>query len=160
MKKTIIVLSIVAVLGVGGYLFYKSQIDKLYGMDYGFESVRFENIAFDNTVIDLKLRVTSDSTLEAEISDLDLDAYINGVKVGKIVDNRKIIIPAKGYSIVDIKVSINMDEVRMNGIAVLGDIWKNKDANLTLKGSAKVKTAFIKVPTKIDYTESIKYLMS
>ena len=158
MKKTIIILAIVAVLGISGYIFYSNQVEKLMNMRYKFLAIK--NVSVGETAFDVKVRIESDSTLEAQVTDLDLDVFVNGRKVGKIVDNSKMIIPAKGYSVIDFKVIADLDSIGLNALNLAGEVWKNKDATLTLRGKAKVKTSFISFRVPIDYTESIKYLLS
>ncbi len=161
MKKAIIIGSIVVLIGGAGYYFYTREINKLYNMNYEFVGIQFENLSLATPVMNIRLKITSDSTLEAQLSDLDLDVYINGAKIGKITDVKKIIIPAKGYSFVDIKVALDSTELMGKGFQLIADIYKAKDATLTLKGTTTIKSAFLSFKnTKIDYTESIKYLLS
>lgn len=161
MKKAIIIFSGLAVVGFAGYYFYNKQVNLLTEMKYKFVGVSVDQLALINTVANLKIQIESDSTLEAEILDLDLDVYINDKYIGKITENKKIVIPAKGYSVVEVKVTTNALQAGTGLLDSAAQIWKAKDALLTVKGVAKVKSAFItfnKVP--VNYSESIKYLMS
>lgn len=160
MKKAIIILAIVAALGISGYVFYKKQIDKLMDMDYEFMGFQLHNLSVSKSIADVKIKLISDSTLEAEILDLYLDVYINGKFVGVVSENKKILIPAKGYSIVDFHIAADLSKVGENALDLAGQIWANKDATIQLKGTAKVKSSFITVRVPIDYSESIKYLLS
>ncbi len=160
MKKAVVIVSIVALIGTAAYFFYKKQIELLQDMEYQFAGIGAGNISLTNTVATLKIKIISKSTLEAEILDLDLDVYINGSYVGKVTEKSKIIIPAKGYSIVELNVQTNPMQAGTDLFGVLPQIVKNKDANMTLKGFAKTKSAVVTVKVPVDYTESIKYLMS
>lgn len=160
MKKAIIISSIVILLGAGVYFFYKRQVDALYDMGYNILGFQVNKVSETETIVNVKVRITSDSTIEAEVRDVDLDAYIDGIKCGKVYENSVIVIPAKGYSDIDIKVVANLKEIGVNGLTLLGQLWANKDAMLTLKGTARVKTAFLSFKVPVDYTESIKYLLS
>ncbi len=160
MKKALIIGGAVVAVGAAGFFFYRNQIDKLYEMEYKFVGVNFDKLSYTDTIANLKIQITSKSTLEAAVSDLDLEIYINGKLFGTVKSNETIIIPAKGYSVADVKVQVNAAGIVAGGTQLLGQIWKDKDAMLTVKGKAKVKSAFIKLPINIDYTESIKYLMS
>lgn len=160
MKKAVIISSIVILLGAGVYFFYKKQIDALYDMGYRILGFEVKKVSETETIVNVRVRIKSDSTIEAEIKDLDLDAYIDGIKSGKVYENSVIVIPAKGYSDIDIKVVANLKEIGVNGLTLLGQLWANKDAMLTLRGTARIKTAFLSFKVPIDYTESIKYLLS
>jgi hypothetical protein len=165
MKKAIIILAIVSVIGVGGYLFYKNEIDKLYNMNYQFMGANILELSKDGkTILNVKIRIDSDSTLEAAISDMDLDVFVDGTMFGKIesVNNKKpIIIPAKGYSIAEVQVTLDTLQTELNGFTVIKNYFTKKDATLTLKGKLKLKTGFLpKFPASINYSESIKYLIS
>jgi LEA14-like dessication related protein len=165
MKKAIIILAIVAAVGVGGYLFYQNEIDKLYNMQYQFLGANIKDLSTNGkTILTVKIRLDSDSTLEAAISDMDLDVYIDGTLFGKIesVNNKKpIIIPAKGFSIAEVQVTLDTLQTELNGFTVIKNYFTKKDATLALKGKLKLKTGFLpKFPANINYSESIKYLLS
>ena len=160
MKKVIVIIAIVGAVATGGYLFYKSQYEKLLDMQYTPLGIQVDISDDATTKAKIKLQISSDATIEAVIKRLDLEVSVNGVYLGKINEDREIIIPAKGYSIVDINISVSNMQVITNAVNLAGQIFKQKDAELTLKGKVKVKTAFLTVNVPVNYTESVKYLMS
>lgn len=159
MKKLIVIGAIVLVVGSAAYFFYSREITKLEDMDYTFEGVFIDNISTSNTAMTVLTRITSSSTIEALITNLNLDAYINDVYMGKVINNGSIIIPAKGYSDVSFEIIADNNNIKENALSLIAGAILSKDAMLTLRGTAKIKSAFLTLNTDINYTDSIKSLL-
>lgn len=159
MKKVIIIGAIAAVLGTG-YFFYRSQIKKLESMKYQFLKVGLTSFDKDTAVLSVTLMVTSTSTLEAQITDLNLDVYFDNVKVGTINEQKPIIIPAKGNSMVDLKVSIPLSNIATNVLGLAQSYFKEKNAAIKINGYGKVKSAFIKTSVPFEYDSTLKEMAS
>lgn len=159
MKGVIIIGSVVIVAG-GAYYFYSQQIKKLKAMTYQFLKVAMTS--FDKNVANLtvSLMVTSTSTLEAQITDLNLDIYFNNVKVGTVNEQKPIIIPAKGTSIVDLKVSIPISSIATNALGLAQSYFNEKNGAVKISGNAKVKSAFIVTTVPFEYDTTLKEMAS
>lgn len=134
-------------------------------MDMEYDFVSIQNVSVDDRAFDVTLKIINTSTLQGVIKDLDLDVYIDGEKIGKVTENNPILIPAKGSSFVTFRLTLidpGMLYLSSGGgiIDKIGNIIKKKDASLTLKGKAKVKSAFLTFNVPVDYTDSIKSLLS
>lgn len=160
MKKIIIIGSIIAIIGGGLYFFYKKQVKELTALKYSFLKVSIGSLGTMNTELHITLMVTSSSTLEAEITDLNLDVFIGGKKVGAVSELKPIILPAKGSSVVDLKVSINPMQAGMDLVNVAASYFKEKNTSIKINGYGKVKSAFIKTSVPFIYETTLKEIIS
>ncbi len=160
MNKAIIIAGAgIAVLGTAGYFFYNSQIDKVRSMTYDLVGLKSRELSLQKAVFDAKVKITSDSTLEAEVLKLDLKVLIDGKLFGVISDNKKpIIVPAKGYSIPELSITVNPLEIGSNAMDIAGGIFMRKDAVITFDGTALVKILFLKKEIPIYYSSTFKEL--
>lgn len=159
MKKVLIIGTITAILGGAVYLFYKKQIDQLSKLKYAFLKVSLGNLGATDTVLNLSLMVTSESTLEAEITDLNLEVFLNEKKVGSVSEIKPIILPAKGSSVVDLKISITPLQAGMDLLSAATSYLTKKDANIKINGYGKVKSAFIKTSVPFTYETTLKQII-
>lgn len=160
MKKIIIISSIVLVVGGGIYYFYKRQIELLKELTYKPMGLQLVKLDMDESIINLKLRITSTSTIEAMVDELNLDFYLNGIKLANIVENRTIVIPARGYSDVDLKIAFSPQAIKENVVSLGSYFIQKKDALIRLNGYAKVKSAFMSLRLPFEYETTLKELMT
>ncbi len=160
MKKAVIITSIVLVVGGGAYYYYTRQINMLENLEYKGTGLQIITMTEDLVVVTLRLRITSKSTLEAVITDLNLDFYLNDIKLANVVDDKKIVIPAKGYSDVDLKISFSPKEIRQDFVTLASYFIQTSDANIKLNGYAKVKSAFITLRLPFEYETTLREFMA
>ncbi len=160
MKKFIIILAIVAALGTAAFFYYKKQIGLIEDMDFDVIGVTTDSLSLTGqTIVLLKVKLTSQSKLQAEISDLNLDIYVNDIKVGVINDVKTLLIPARGFSIVDFKITIESSEVATNAVDLIAYWFNHKDASMSFRGYAKIKIAGINIPFPYTYNTTAKELI-
>jgi LEA14-like dessication related protein len=159
MKKILIGGAVLAVAG-SLYMYYKNQVNLLQQLSYTPVGVRFDSISLDKAVVMVQIRIDSNSRLEALIERLSLDIYLNGFKAGHVTELKPLLIPAKGYSIVNLKVEFSPKELGQNIVSLAGDFYRQKDMRIGLKGEAKVKSSFIRTTIPVDYTTTVKELMT
>lgn len=156
MKKGLLVLGGLTILGYGLYRYFKAQADKL--MDYTWKIANVKILKVNLTEISLQITFlfTSTSEIEAKINRLYLDLILDGKNVGYISDEKGFIIPAKGTSSVPLNISINPKDVLKNILALGMGAIKNRDVMLTLNGFANIKSGFISTTLPIKTDISIK----
>lgn len=153
MRKGLIIAGAIGAVGVGGYFFYREQYRRLQNISFKLEGIKVNSISLKDVDIDLKIRLISEATIEAVVTDLNLDVFVNDVKVGVVTGSSPIIIPAKGYSIADLKVKSNVSEVAKDAVNLGTEIYKSKSANVRISGTATIKSWIIKIKNApIDYT--------
>lgn len=159
MKKALIIGSVVLLLA-GGIYYYSKQINLLSNFTYKLTGIHLGAISMTKSAVDLFVRIYSPSTIEAKITNLDLDIFIDNIKVGHITDLAPIIVPAKAYSDISLKVEFNPLELGSNAINLLGNYYQHQDSIILMTGFATVKSAFIQTTVPFHYETTIKAMLS
>jgi len=159
MKKTLIIVALVAVVGTGLYFYYKKQSTLLQEMRYDIVGFNVQQVTSDKIIVNMKLRITSDSVLQTEITDLNIDIYVDDVKIGTVNNLAKFILPAKGYTIVDTKVTILPGEASKSALDLVYGFIRTNDTRVRIEGYAKAKIAGINIPTPISYSTTLKEII-
>lgn len=159
MKKVIIILSIVAVIGTAAFFYYKNQIGLLQAMTFQPVGITADKIDLDDTQLQIKTQVTSNATLQAEVTSIDVDVYINNIKVAKVTQNDSFLLPAKGFTYVNIRFAFSPRQLFLNAVDILNFSVKLKDANIDVRGTAQAKIGVITAPVPISYSTTIKTLL-
>ena len=155
MKKVLIVLGI-AGAATGIFLYYKKQVELLQQFTYKIIGIAFPKIGLQESICRLTIRIFSDSAIQAEVSDMNLDVYIEGVLVGNIRETKPIIVPSKGYSDIGLSVAFSPLEIGRNAIDLITDFATKRDALIDVKGFMKVKSGFIKTSVPFEYQTTFK----
>lgn len=156
MKKALLILGGLGLIGFAGYAYFKKQIKLLSDFRYkivGFSIVQVSENVFSFTV---KIRFISDSSIEATISKLYLDVLADGAQIGFITEIKEFIVPANGSTDIDLFFSVKPKGVLGNIIGILTGALKQKDIMLSFKGYAKISSGFISTTIPVDYTTGIK----
>lgn len=159
MKKYIIIGSLVVLLASAA-VFYKKQLDLLQQYETEIMGIKIVKLSLDTSIINIKVRLHSQSTLQAEITELNLDFYMNGVFMAKIKDVRPVIIPAKGYSDIEVAVEFSPNALGKDAVALVSNLIKFQDADIRINGFGKVRSAFIKINVPITYDTTLKQYFS
>lgn len=162
-KGTIVGLSIlsgVAVFGFALYYYAKRQIALLE--NYKYRIVNFKIDTFDKTKIKGSISVFfgSESDIEVVIEQFYLDFYFNEQKVGYLEDTTPFVIPAKGSTIISFNYTLNPQLVLGNAADIISYAFRQKDAAISIRGFAKLKSGFVKATLPISYDTTIKELLA
>lgn len=164
MKKVTIV-SVLVLGGVAaiGYAFYAyaSRQAKLL-QDYSYKILNFSIDTFDLQKIKGTISVLfgSKSDVEVVVQEFILDFYFNGKKVGYLEDNTEFIIPAKGMTTIPFQYTLNPQLVFTNAVDIVSYALRQKDASISVRGYAKLKSGFIGATLPISYDTTIKEILS
>ena len=156
MKKALLILGSLGLLGFGLYRYFKSQADILKKFTWkvsGFKIIRF---SFKELAIDVTFLFSSSADIEATINKVYLDLFIDNKNVGFVTESKSFIIPAHGSSNIPIHVSINPQSIFKNIIDVTLGAFKNKDMRFRLKGYVNIKSGILSTTIPVEYDTSIK----
>lgn len=156
MKKILLAVGGLSLLGFGLYKYFKTQADLLTKLSWKIQGFKIRKFSFQELAIDVNFLFTSVADLEAKIEKLYLDLYLEGKNVGYIMEEKEFIIPAKGSSSIPIFVSINPQAVFKNIIDFTLNIGKNKDVKFKMDGFASIKSGFISTTLPIKYETTLK----
>jgi len=156
MKKGLIFAGLgLGLLGFGLYKYFSIQAELLKNYTYKIIGIKPIKITASEFVVDIKIRFTNKSNIEAKIKKLYLDIYVEGQKAGFIQDTREFIIPANGSSDIDLRFSFNPKQVIPNILSVIISGISRKDVSFRIEGIADVQSGFIKKPIKIQFEDVI-----
>jgi hypothetical protein len=156
MKKTLLILGGLGVLGFGLYKYYKYQFKKLMDFEWAFSGIKIKKFSLSELNLVLTIRFTNKADVEAKVEKLYLDLFLMGVKVGYLAEDRPFILPARGTTDIPLDISINPQIIFKNIIDVTSGIGKNKDVMFKFDGFANIKSGFVSTTLPIKYETSIK----
>jgi len=156
MKKTLLFIGGLTVLGVGVYSYLKKQKDLLMNFTWKIQGFKILKFTKDEVAIDLNILFTSVSDVEAKIERLYLDLFLDGKNVGFVSENNPFIIPAKGSATIPLKISVNPRGLFNNLIDLTLGVFKNKDLMFAVNGFAKIKSGLFYTTLPIKYETSVK----
>jgi len=161
MKKGLFIVAVLgglSLVGYGLYNYFKKQVGLLKDFQWKFLNLDIQNIDLQLIKGKVTIRFMSKSDLEFLVEQFVLDVYVNGQKSGYINDVKQTLIPANGYTDIDIQFSINPQYIIKDATDILGYTLKQKDAIITLSGYVQVSSNFISTTVPISCNCSVQKL--
>lgn len=159
--------------GVGAYYFYQRQLDLLKNhLKYKIIWYSISKNPDDPSLVDFnfKVRITSDSTIEAKVKKLYLEIFVDGTKLGIIqnttfkapdgTERDYFIIPAKGFSDVPLKLTFSPKLLTGSLVSGILNYIGNKDMTLNLTGYIKIQSWVISISVPFTYQTTLKEIMA
>lgn len=156
MKKTLLFIGGIGALGYALYKYFKIQTDLLKNFEYKIVGIKIKKITKTELPFDLKIRFISKSSIDAKVSRIYLDVFVEGSNVGYVSENKEFLIPSNGSSDIDLAFSFNPQVILKNLSNIILSGLGKKDLAFGLKGFANVKSGFISTTIPIDYQTTIK----
>jgi LEA14-like dessication related protein len=156
MKKALLIIGGLSVLGFGVYKYFKIQADLLSKYEWKIAGIKILKFNLTELAMQLTIRFTSKADLEAKIENIYLDLFLEGKNVGFVTETKPFIIPANGSSDVKLSVSINPQAVLKNITDIVLGVSKNKDIKLGINGYAKIKSGLFSATLPIVVETSLK----
>lgn len=156
MKKALLIIGGIGLLGFGLYKYFKYQTKKLLDFDWSLSGIKINKFSLTELNLVLTIRLTSKADIEAKVEKLYLDLYLMGVRVGYVNEDKPFVIPARGSSDIPLNISISPQIIFKNIIDVTSGIGKNKDVMFKFDGFANIKSGFVSTTLPITYETSIK----
>jgi hypothetical protein len=77
MKKALLIIGGLGILGFGLYKYFKTQADLLSKYEWKIAGIKILKFSLTSLVLNLKIRFTSKADLEAKIEKIYLDLFLN-----------------------------------------------------------------------------------
>jgi LEA14-like dessication related protein len=110
--------------------------------------------------LEIDTRITNNSNVEAKVTEIYLDAYLNRVAVGNITEVKDIYVKANGSSDFSFKFSFNPKIVLGNLINIVTLSVGTKDVMFAINGYVRVESGFIKTTIPFEYENNLKSLIN
>lgn len=145
------------VLAIGTYLVKQKNLLKNFRWEMA--GVQVTKFSLDNVSINFKIKFISDADLEAQVKALYLNIAMEGKNIGYITDIEPFIIPAHGFSYIDLNINFNPGLIFGNAVGIILAVTGNKDLTITYDGYATIKSGWISTTLPLNYSTSIKNLI-
>lgn len=158
-RTAIILIGLLGAAGVAVY-YYERQITLLEQLTY--EMVSFNvrgQITAQLMTLDFTVRLFSHSTIDAQVSAMYIDIYINGIKLGSVTNNQGFIIPAMGYSDAPLQVNISPALLASDLVGLLLGGLQTQNFTIGLVGYIQIKEAFLKISVPFTYNTTLQQLL-
>ena len=129
---------------VGLYIYKQSKL--LSSLCYDFVSIDFKGSENSNSKLGLNFKFLNYSDVSVEITKYNINAYINGNFVGKLVDEKSFIIPPKGFSNIEFIAETNTSSAFSQVInSFLTQLIDKSESKFKIKGVASVRMGLIEI---------------
>jgi len=162
-KKKILIVSMLGGVAAFGYFLYayaKKQAELLAKYDYKIVGFKIDNFDLQMIKGSISINFGSKSDVEVKIEQFILDFYFNGQKVGYLEDTTPFVIPAKGSTVIPFSYTLNPQLILGNVADIVAYAFRKKDASISVRGYAKLKSGFVKATLPISYDTTIKEILS
>lgn len=143
----------VGILGFGLFKYFQIQAQLLKDYDYKIVGIKIRKFNVSEATIEFVVRFINKSNIEATITNLYLDIFIEGQNAGYVTNSNRLLLPANGSSDIPLIFSFSPKMVINNIVSFVVTGTKNKDLSFQIKGYADVRSGFVKKSIKIDFKD-------
>ncbi|MEA1872832.1 MAG: LEA type 2 family protein [Bacteroidota bacterium] len=118
-------------------------------------SYELEKLDFKEIKLKIWLPIENPNNIKFNISNVDMDIYVNGLKLGKVTKLEKVHIPKNSKDIYAIKLDVKLKNLGISAISAMREL-KSRRVTIRLDGSVTVSKFVIVKKIKVETEESIK----
>jgi LEA14-like dessication related protein len=156
MKKSVLVLGGVGLLGGLLYWYFKRQANLLQQYSVDIVGVKFNTISTNNVNMVISVKLTNVADIEAKVNKMYMDVAIEGKNAGYVINEKPFSIPAKGYNYIDLNIAFNPKLILTNILGITLGVAQNKDIKIDLNGYANISSGFLSTTLPIKYSTTLK----
>ncbi len=153
--KVILGVSGVGLIAYALYNYAKKQEALLEQYSWKLVGIHILKLTTKEVALNLTIRFTSVSDLEAEISKVYLDMLANGSDVGYITETAPFILPANGSTDVNLTITFIPKDILKNAIDIALGIINNKAFTLSGIGYAEIKSGFVRLTLPVQFDKEV-----
>lgn len=154
--KAILVFSGLGIIGYSLYRYYNKQITFLKDITYQIVGVKIVKIATDNISLDITNRIYNASNVEATVTEMYLDFYLNNVLIGNVNEAKDLVILPLKTTDVTYRFTFNPKLIIKNLVSVVTFAVSAKDMTFEARGYAKIKSGFVQTTIPFEYKNNLK----
>ncbi len=118
--------------------------------DYQVEKLDLKEIK-----IKIWLPIENPNNIKFNVKNVDLDIYVNGLKLGKITSMEKVHIPKKSDKTYAIKLDVKMKDLGMSALTALKQL-RSKHVMLAVEGDVTVSKFIIVKKVEVDVEDKVE----
>jgi LEA14-like dessication related protein len=150
----------IGLLGYGVFAYIQRQKKLLKDFDYKILGGKILSIDFNNVSLELTIKFINKSDVEIVVNSFDLNFSFNDVEVGKLTNTDSFVIAAKGDSEIPMKIDFDPTIVLTNVLDIINITTQGGDFFFGVKGSANIRSSFIKAEVPLEFVKSWNEIMS
>ena len=158
--KPLLIFAGVGVIGYALYRYYMKQIQFLKDITYQIVGLKVKSITVNQVSLDITTRIYNASNVEATVTEMYLDVFINGVAVGNINEVKDIVVLPQKTTDVTFNFAFNPRIIGKNILDILSLTVASKDMNFDVKGYVRVKSGFLSTTIPFEYTNNLKAILN
>jgi LEA14-like dessication related protein len=158
LKPTLIITGF-GLIGFALYRYYQKQIDFLKNIQYSLKSVKILNVTKEEVSLEITQRIYNSSNVEATVTEMFLDLYLNEIKVGTIDESNSILILPTKSTDISYKINFEPQLILKNIVNLVTLAVSLKDMTIRAEGYVKVKSGFISTTLPFSYNNNLKSIL-
>lgn len=154
-------LAILVLLGIGGasWAYVQRQRKLLANYKKQVVGVQVLKVSLDEIIMNFTMRFTNTSDIEATITKLYTDVYINNVYVGYTSSTDQALIPAQGNADIKFQINFSPQLILKNILNIVLSSASITQMPYRLKGYARIKSGFIPLSLPFEYAGTLNDLI-
>jgi LEA14-like dessication related protein len=158
--KPTLIISGLGIIGYALYRYYQKQLNFLQNIQYSVKKIKILNVTKEDISLEVTLKVYNASNVEATITEMFLDLYLNEIKVGTIDETKDILLLSNKTTDVAYKLSFNPQLILKNVVNLVSLTIALKDMTIRAEGYVKVKSGFISTTLPFSYKNNLKSILN
>jgi LEA14-like dessication related protein len=143
-------------IGYALYRYYLKQVDFIKDITYQVTGVRIREFKKDKVSLDISASIFNASNVEAVVTQMYLDVFINDIKVGNVNEIKDITISPKKSTNIQFNFSFDPQLIAKNIVDLVTLSVAAKDIVIDIKGYIRVKSGFLSTPLPFEYRNNLK----
>ncbi len=145
----------VAVVAVAAFAYWRRQAQILKDFTYKIIGVNVRILQQRLVEVNVRVRVTNDSSFQAVIERIYLTIFIEGADVGFVESQQPTPVAAKSNVDIDLRMTFDIQRILKNVVKVAAAILTVRKITYRLEGFVKVKSGIFKVTLPVDQTAQV-----
>jgi hypothetical protein len=141
------------------YSYAKRQASLLEQFTYKISGLKIDTINLQTIKGSISVLFSSLSDVEVIVEKFYLDFYFNGERLGYLEDETAFVIPARGTTNIPFMYTLNPQLIFGNVTDILAYTLRQKDAAISVRGYATLKSGFVKATLPLTYDTTIKEIL-
>lgn len=154
--KTVSILAGLGLIGYAIYKYYLKQIDFIKDITYQVKGVKIKEFSKTKVSLDITALIFNASNVEATVTQMYLDVFINGIKVGNVNEIKDILIKPKQSTSIEFNFAFNPSLIFKNIVDLISLTIAAKDMVIDIKGYIRMKSGFLSTPLPFEYQTNLK----
>jgi len=144
------------IIGYALYRYYMRQLNFLKDITYQITGLNIKSVTQSLVSMDISAKIYNASNVEATVTQMYLDVFINDVRVGNVNEVKEILILPQKSTDITFNFQFNPRLIGKNVREVILSSINSKDIMIKFNGYVKVRSSFISATIPFEYQNNLK----